>query len=711
MLFALLLAATQTAPPSGERIVTHAALHPAGADLYFEVPDVRVALAAYAQAPAVKLVQSEGAANIAALAKDVGFDLQSVLGSMLPVADPNRPDDRWWPWSAARRASFSLGGIEAAPKTGTATAKPSAWMVVDFAAGDAAEQAAKALIAMGGKDAVAEGELDVGGVKAPVQRIGSPFEPLLESAWIARLDTRLVLGAGDAKPADFSARAQDTAGGLAPAWRAEDAVKHFGAPSGVTVLEILADMDDLPAFAGAGLSGSIASYALFFVAPFTCAKGRWRIDLQGERFVTQGLYEPRGPARDLLAPFGATKLSDRAAQLVPPDAVGCWITSVDAASAESALSVLLLQMLAEGEAKVAPPAADEPRMADGLGSAMAASLLPFQSLMSPTPRITLALELKDATRFTAGLDNWLARAQAAFPTLKIERKPYRKVPTIVIGLEEEASAAPADGSPFGAGMLEPSRITIAVLEDRVVFASAPTVARNEIKRLQDKGAGDLHPIADAKTRPADAFEASTMDWTGFLSKIYDGARGFAPMLAQNLDKPIDLDKLPTATQLFAGFRPTQSWARRVEGRILSRSESSFGPETPIGLAGLGFLGTKAARAPRSASAPELPEPTESPDAPTADASLQTTLGSLREVRTSIAVYRSQFGGAPATLDDLLKKTDQFPDGFLAGGKVPADAWGRALVYRAGDKGAAYVLRSTGPDGVDQDGVGDDVRLP
>lgn len=711
MLPALFLAAVQTAQPIGERIEAHASLHPAGTDLYFEIPDLRAALAAYARAPAIKTVESEGAANIAALAKDLGFDLQSVVGSLLPVADPARPDDRWWPWSAGRRASISLGGIEAAPKTGSPAATPSAWMVVDFAAADAAEQAAKALVAMGGKDPVAEGDLSAGGVTAPILRIGSPFEPVLESAWLARLDKRLVLGAGDAKAADFVARAQDAAGGLAPTWRADDAAKRFGAPTGVTVLEILSDMDDLPAFARAGLSGSIASYALFFVAPFTCAKGRWRIDLEGDRFVTQGLYEPRGPARDLLAPFGATKLSERAAQLVPPEAVGCWITSVDAASAESALGSLFLQVLAESEAKVAPPAADDARMADGLGSAMAVSLLPLQGLMSPTPRLTLTLELKDAARFQSGLESWLERAQAAFPSLKIERKPFRKVPMIVLGLEEEAGALPPDASPFGVGLMEPSRITIVVFEDRVVFASAPTVARNEIKRLQDKGATELHKIADATTRPPDAFEASTMDWTGLLSKIYDGARGFAPMMAQNLDKPIDFEKLPTATQLFAAFRPTKSWARRVEGRIHSWSESSFGPETPIGLAGLGFLGAKAARAPRSPSAPEAPEPTETSDAQTSDAKLQSTLGALREVRTSIVVYRSQFGGGPATLEHLLEKTAEFPDGFLPGGKVPADAWGRALVYRTGDKGSAYTLRSTGPDGIDQDGAGDDVRLP
>jgi hypothetical protein len=98
------------------------------------------------------------------------------------------------------------------------------------------------------------------------------------------------------------------------------------------------------------------------------------------------------------------------------------------------------------------------------------------------------------------------------------------------------------------------------------------------------------------------------------------------------------------------------------------------------------------------------------DAP-ADEARATTLAALREVRTAIAVYRSQFNRVPNTAADLLQKTDAFPDGFLKGGKVPTDGWGHELVYAARAEGASYTLHSTGPDGVDQQGAGDDVRLP
>ncbi|MCY2959823.1 MAG: type II secretion system protein GspG [Planctomycetota bacterium] len=692
--------------------VPHAALHPAGADLYAEVPDVGAAISAYANAPMVKMVSSDGAANIAALTKDVGFDLQSMVGGLLPIADPNRPDDRWWPWSAARKASFSLSGFEAAPATGTEPRELMGWMVCDFTARDAAEQAEKALIAMGGKDPKPAGELTVAGTTTAVLEIGSPFESIATKAWIARLDTRLVLGAGAARPEDYATRSAAATGGLAAAWSAASDTKSLGPVSGVTVLEILSDMDELPAFAA---DSPMISYAAMFLAPFLSAKGRWRIDLQGDRFLTDGIYEPRGKSVDVLGAFGKAPLAPNAIQFLPPDAVGTWITDVDAAKAEVAIGALFQSSL--GAAPIAPPKEGEPRMADGLKSAMAMSLLPFQSLMSPTPRMLLTLEIADATKFQAGLDAWLARAQASLPDLQIERKPYRKVPTIVLGAgkeEPEGAAKGGGGSPFGGVSLEPTRATIAVLPDRVIFASAPSVARNEIKRLQDKADVAPHAATQKVQRPTEAFEVSTMDWGSFLSKVYDGLRGFAPMLGQNLEKPIDLEKLPTSEQIFAPFRPSTSWARRVEGRIRVHSESSFGPETPVALAAIGFLATKAMRQPAATSPeakPVAPPAEEKATEPLPDAERATTLVSLREMRTAIAVYRSQFGRAPKLATDLLQKTDAFPDGFLKTGKLPTDGWGRELVYSATADGTSYSLRSTGPDGVDQQGAGDDVRLP
>jgi hypothetical protein len=60
---------------------------------------------------------------------------------------------------------------------------------------------------------------------------------------------------------------------------------------------------------------------------------------------------------------------------------------------------------------------------------------------------------------------------------------------------------------------------------------------------------------------------------------------------------------------------------------------------------------------------------------------------------------------------LLQKTDAFPDGFLKSGAVPKDGWNRDLVYAGATDGSTYNLYSFGADGIDQQGSGDDVRLP
>jgi len=705
MLFTLLAALCADVP--------HAALHPVGADLYAEIPDVGAAIAAYGKAPTVELVSSEGAANIAALAKDVGFDLQEMVVSLLPVADPSRPDDRWWPWSAARKASLSISGLERAPMTGAAApTEMTGWMVCDFAALDAAEQAEKALIAMGGTEPKPAGDLAFGSSMAKVFEIGSPFESIAAKAWLARLDTRLVLGIGSAaRPADYTARSAVADGGLVGAWSANGADKVLGEATGVTVLDVLSDMDDLPAFAADSAS---LTYAAMFLAPYLSAKGRWRIELRGKRFVTDGLYEPRGKSAEILGVFGKSSVPANAIQFLPPDAVGTWITDVDVARAEAAIGALLRD---PNDAPIAPAAEGEPRLSDGLKSTMAMSLLPFQSLMSPTPRILLTLELSDAAKFQAGLDAWITRAKAAQPELAVDLKTYRKVKTITLGTDkgqDEPDAASGMASPLGGMSLEPKNVTIAVLDDRVVFGSAPTVVRNEIKRLQEASETAPHAATHEVQRPAEAFEVSTMDWGSFLSKVYDGLRGLAPMLGQNLEKPIELEKLPTAAQLFAGFQPSTSWARRVDGRIRVHSESSFGPETPVALAAVGFMAMRASRLPApeaakpAGAAPAVESRTAEPDG---DAEQAATLAALREVRTAIAVYRSQFNVVPDKAADLLRKTDAFPDGFLKSGEVPNDGWGRALVYAARAGGASYTLHSSGLDGIDQQGAGDDVRLP
>ncbi|MBL8863604.1 MAG: type II secretion system protein GspG [Planctomycetes bacterium] len=700
MLLWLTLAAIVQTPQTG--LHPHAGLHPRDADLYVEVPDVAAAFAAYRHAPLVQMVSSEGAVRIAAFAKELGFDLAATLQSLLPVADPTRADDRWWPWSAARRASFSLTGLE---RQSASVSEFAGWGILDFADAEAAEQARLALIAMGGPETPA--------AEAPARAAATTRLriPLLDAeGWVARDDARLVLGAGAARHEELGRRGSSPEAGLPADWRGFGVLEPA---RGTVLLDGLSNLETTPSILDEeGPIGAVVA----LLAPYLFGKGRWRIELDADRFVTVANYEPRGPAAELYAAFGASPLGTtpkgETASYVPPDAVGAWIANVDASKLEQALAVLFASTL--GTSVVAPPADGEPRMADGLGSAMAASFLPLQSLMQPTPRILLVLELTDAARFQAGLDAWLERARVAQPELSVERRPHRKTPLFVVGGKAESEAPSAGGaSPLAGVSVEPRNVSIAVLPDRVLFATTVTTARGEIKRVQELAesrTSSTHEALKRVVKPADAIEASTMDWGELLGKLYEGLRGLAPMLAQNRAEPLDLAQLPTGAQLFAPFRGSASVARRVEGRILLRSESSFGPETPAALAGIAFLVQRPGGPPPAPPVePAPPKPVEA--APVEEDPRAVTLVALRELRTAIAVYRSQHGRAPSSPADLLVGNEAFPDGFVKGGRIPLDAWGRSLVYASSPDGSSYSLHSTGADGIDQQGGGDDIRLP
>jgi hypothetical protein len=220
--------------------------------------------------------------------------------------------------------------------------------------------------------------------------------------------------------------------------------------------------------------------------------------------------------------------------------------------------------------------------------------------------------------------------------------------------------------------------------------------------------------------------------------MYDLGRGFLPMLAQGGKMSIDASTLPTAAELFRYLKPSTSFSTRIDGKLYTYAASSFGPETPLAAlalaAGISNYGQKKA-AEIAASAAILPggeqfeakgeiraghvvsvgkdgESVPSGDKdPIGGAARTATLSALRDVKTGLAVYRSQVGRVPDTLDELLKGTDAFPNGFLEGGAVPKDGWKHALVYAAQDKGEHYTLRSCGPNGIDEHGSGDDVIAP
>jgi hypothetical protein len=195
------------------------------------------------------------------------------------------------------------------------------------------------------------------------------------------------------------------------------------------------------------------------------------------------------------------------------------------------------------------------------------------------------------------------------------------------------------------------------------------------------------------------------------------------MFGGGLDLPFDTTLLPETELLTRYHRPSVYWTRVTDDAVVSRGESSFGPETLLGLGGLVGLGA-AGSALLQPGQPGQPGQTgyateqehevhvvaegSAQVAPSPAARKDETRKTLRFLATRLAVYKLESGGYPPSLAALVEPTTDYPRGFLDGRELPLDAWDNAFSYSVSDSGTGYRLWSSGPDGVDQDGQGDDL---
>ena len=681
-------------------------LHRADADLYVEMADARAAWTAMQSAPLVSMVSGEPMAKLDKFGQQMGWNLRAAMDGLLPQADATRPDDRFWPWSAASSMSMSLSGLE--PAGGDMRGL----MVADFAEEAAAEQALRAMGSLVATDARPETvrlfEQDL-----PVARYKADAMQTRLAGWAVRSGARIVAGVGSMEPADLLALAPESSMAAHPARLDDDGL---GARSGTLVYRAWSDLEAVGAPEFGALSGvlELQKWAAGFL-PFVGSRGKWRLELDGARFATESLVERIGPAKELDALMGAEPVGAVATAMVPVEAVGAWTTSL----APEALEPLFDRLLG------LPAATEQPgALSKTLDKPCAIYLLPYPALMQAVqapPRVVVAMRTLDREAFIKAMDAKAAAVLQADPRQRVDSKPYRRQPMWVFAAEEEAQPAEAatpQAGPFGAiGAVDLTmRPTVALHGDRVLVALSPTTARSEVKRLIDEKEGSA-PHAIASLRKEGAFELSTMDWSRLLGGLWDQARGLVPMLAQGGAEPVDLSLLPTSTDLFGSLQPTLSWSRRVPrdgapSLVHARSESSFGPETPLMLAGMVYAGASSRQeVPGEAEVLETKPAPQPASQPAVDDAQARTTKALRGVKTALAVYKSQAGRFPAALDELLRGTDAFPDGFLPDKRLPSDAWSRPFIYEPATDGTSYALRSTGADGVDQRGAGDDIKAP
>ena len=431
---------------------------------------------------------------------------------------------------------------------------------------------------------------------------------------------------------------------------------------------------------------------------------------------------------------GTKPLADDFLNLVNPEAVGVWATTMDpeamAASGHEFISTLIEMpadvIAAELQYSVGASLQD---LLEPLADGVAFYMLPISG--ATIPRFHAVVELEDSAKY---LETWTTlagflKSQGA-EFVEVEDRPYRKTP--VFSLKQVgAESAPVDASgplaSLGAMGLTSPPFTVAILPDRAVFGISTSYVKREVRRLlkEDDGAG-AHPLAESGAPcPAGVSYFGHLNWPEVLGGVYDTVTAFLPLLADTGAMPFDVDALPETETITQYFSPTYVWSRPGDSGTYSLKRSPVGVETGLGLAGLATAaifgirsGDTEAREERSfgfevsTPDPPTPEETEAAPAPPDDLEQQIeTRARLQEVKLGLVIYKSDKGNFPSATSELLTPTQAYPKGFLRSDTLPVDGWGNALHYIREPDGAGYRLWSAGPDGVSNGGEGDDVPAP
>ncbi len=179
--------------------------------------------------------------------------------------------------------------------------------------------------------------------------------------------------------------------------------------------------------------------------------------------------------------------------------------------------------------------------------------------------------------------------------------------------------------------------------------------------------------------------------------MYGQLSGVAGMFGGNLDLPLDFSLLPTEGSItkHLGSSYAASFADKDGGTFVERGVSQFAVADFVPL-----LLTAGALAAARASGETLVQARET----TPEEQVQDDLA---QISAGMTVYKISEKSYPDSLGELVRPLAHYPDGCLGRPEVPVDPWGNPYRLKFNEKGKP-VLWSTGPDGVDQDGSGDDI---
>jgi hypothetical protein len=265
------------------------------------------------------------------------------------------------------------------------------------------------------------------------------------------------------------------------------------------------------------------------------------------------------------------------------------------------------------------------------------------------------------------------------------------------------------------------QLTYAVFDDRIWFATSTKALKKALDARATPPAENITSNPDFAARyvaPPEGAVLTSLSYNATarnFENAYSAVLGVLPMAMMGLQQggmgelPIDMALLPTGETISKHLFGTVEMSYRVGERgHVTISRGPFGAETGLAIAaGAGAVGSlvmyrmEQAKSNRRRDVSVRIEKAETSPP-------EKARNDLAEINSAITVYMIvNDGRPPASLDELVRPTADYPDGFLGRNELPTDPWGRVYAYKV-EGAEQYVVWSFGPDGVDDGGTGDDI---
>ncbi|MBL8696007.1 MAG: type II secretion system protein GspG [Planctomycetes bacterium] len=261
-------------------------------------------------------------------------------------------------------------------------------------------------------------------------------------------------------------------------------------------------------------------------------------------------------------------------------------------------------------------------------------------------------------------------------------------------------------------------LNFTVTQGRLLLCTNTASMKKEMRRLAKGIEEPPKAVVDAfAAAPKQALMVRYADWRPQVRSAWEALSGVAGIAAGQMPPdtlPLELELIPTSQSITKHLGPSTAYLLEAPTGYRLEARSPVGPELlgVVAIAGL-WAGLVAEDTRDTVGAFEDDDESDPDMAPSSRASevdaIALARASLKDLDKAVRTYRAENGSYPKTLSALLLPTDDHPAGYLPKGATTlSDPWGNPYVYRTVNDASSFVLRSSGPNGVDDQGKGDDI---